>query len=67
MTNKIIIDGEEESVLDESEQTMKPLDVAVQQQRIQAWHPILDPEWMIYFFLAIAIVMIPVGKYRPYA
>lgn len=57
----IVVDGEEESILDESEQTMKPKDVAVQQQRVQAWHPILDPEWMIYSFLILAVIMIPVG------
>ena len=59
----IFIDGEEESVLDESEQTLRPKDVAVQQQRVFAWHPILDPEWMIYSFLILAIIMIPVGKF----
>jgi hypothetical protein len=59
----IWVDGEEESVLDESEQTMRPKDVAVQQQRVFAWHPILDPEWMIYSFLILAVIMIPVGKY----
>jgi len=58
---KIVVDGEEESILDESEQTMRPKDVAVQQQRVYAWHPILDPEWMIYSFLILAVVMIPVG------
>lgn len=57
----ILVDGEEESVLDESEQTMRPKDVAVQQQRVSAWHPILDPEWMIYSFLILAVIMIPVG------
>lgn len=59
----ILVDGEEESVLEESEQTMRPKDVAVQQQRVFAWHPILDPEWMIYCFLALAVIMIPVGTY----
>jgi hypothetical protein len=59
----IVVNGEEESVLEESEQTMRPNDVAFQQQRIYAWHPILDPEWIIYSFLAIAAIMIPVGRY----
>lgn len=59
----ILVDGEEESVLEESEQTMRPSDVAIQQQRVQGWHPILDPEWIIYSFLALAVIMIPVGKY----
>ena len=38
---------EDESVLELSEQTNRPPDVALAQQRIPAWHPILDPEWMI--------------------
>ena len=59
----IMVDGEEESVLDPSEQTQRPADVAVQQQRVEAWHPILDPEWMIYTFLILAVIMIPVGKF----
>ena len=57
----IIVDGEEESVLEDDEQTMRPKDVAVQQQRVFAWHPILDPEWAIYSFLILAVIMIPVG------
>jgi hypothetical protein len=60
----ILVNGEEESVLEESEQTTKPSDVAFMQQRIYAWHPILDPEWVIYSFLAIAVIMIPVGKFH---
>jgi hypothetical protein len=60
----IIVDGEEESVLDEDEQTMRPKDVAVQQQRVFAWHPIMDPEWVIYSFLILAVIMIPVGTLR---
>ena len=52
---------DESSAPDESELKNRPADVAVQQQRIEAWHPILDPEWMIYSFLILAIIMIPVG------
>jgi len=59
--NSAMIDDEEESYLDPSEQTQRPADVAVQQQRVEAWHPILDPEWMIYTFLILAVIMIPVG------
>jgi hypothetical protein len=62
MINKV--GDEDESVLDLADQTMRPKDVAVQQQRVAAWHPILDPEWMIYSFLILAIIMIPVGTYR---
>ena len=53
---------DDESVLDLTEQTQRPADVAVKQQRIQAWHPILDPEWVIYSFLILAAIAIPVGK-----
>jgi len=60
----ILVNGEEESVLDESEQTTRPNDSAFNQQRIAAWHPILDPEWVIYSFLALAVIMIPVGTFQ---
>ncbi len=59
----IVVDGEEESVLEEDEQTMRPKDVAVQQQRVYAWHPIMDPEWVIYSFLILSAIMIPVGTF----
>ncbi|KAG7355634.1 CDC50/LEM3 family protein [Nitzschia inconspicua] len=52
---------DDESVVDISEQVNRPADIAVQQQRIPAWHPILDPEWMIYSFLILAVIMIPLG------
>ncbi|CAJ1970292.1 unnamed protein product [Cylindrotheca closterium] len=54
-------DGEEDSVLDLADQLNRPPDVAIQQQRIKAWHPILDPEWMIYGYLILAVVLIPLG------
>ena len=52
---------DEESELDISEQTNRPKDVAVQQQRIQAWHPILDPEWVIVTLLLLSVILIPTG------
>lgn len=36
-------DDDEDSALDISEQTNRPPDVALLQQRILAWQPILDP------------------------
>jgi hypothetical protein len=54
---------EHESAVDIADQTMRPKDSAVQQQRVLAWHPILDPEWVIYSFLILAVVMIPLGKF----
>jgi hypothetical protein len=52
---------DDDTVLDVSEQVNRPGDIAVQQQRIPAWHPILDPEWMIYSYLILAVIMIPLG------
>lgn len=57
-----IMTDDDESVLDISELVNSPSDNAVQQQRIPAWHPILDPEWMIYSYLILAVIMIPLGK-----
>ena len=56
-------DGESSSILPLDEQTMRPPDRAVQQQRVRAWHPILDPNWMIFSYLVLAVVMIPVGTF----
>ena len=55
-------DGDDESILDLADQTMRPTDNAVQQQRIEAWHPVLDPELVIYAFLVLAVIFIPTGK-----
>lgn len=55
--------SDNESTVDMADQTMRPKDVAVQQQRVLAWHPILDPEWVIYSFLILAVVMIPLGTF----
>jgi hypothetical protein len=59
--------ADDDSALDLADQKNRPQDISVQQQRIQAWHPILDPEWMIYAFLILAIIMIPVGTYKLYS
>jgi hypothetical protein len=53
---------DDESVPDLADQVNLPSDVALQQQSIPAWHPILHPEWMIYSFLIMAMILIPVGK-----
>lgn len=55
------IDEDDDSVLDLADQLNRPSDVAIQQQRIKAWHPILDPEWMIYGYLILAVILIPLG------
>ena len=54
-------DDDDESVLDLSKQTNRPSDIPIQQQRISAWHPILDPNWMIVSYLIVAIIAIPFG------
>jgi len=41
--------------------TRKPADTAIRQQRIKAWHPILDPLWVIITFLIMGGVFVPVG------
>ena len=52
-----------ESVLDISEQINRPEDIPIQQQTINAWHPILDPNWMIFSYLILAAIMVPFGTY----
>lgn len=54
---------DDESVLERSEQTNRPPDVALAQQRIQAWHPILDPLWVIIALFYLGVIMVPVGTY----
>jgi len=56
-------DDDDESVLDLSKQTNRPSDIPITQQRINAWHPILDPNWMIVSYLIVAIIAIPFGYY----
>jgi hypothetical protein len=51
--------------LDESEQLSRPLNVALYQQRIQAWHPVLDPTWVICALLYLAIIFVPTGTNVP--
>jgi hypothetical protein len=50
------------SVLDISEQTLRPIDNAFNQQRVNAWHPILDPVYVIIALFYLGVIMIPVGK-----
>lgn len=57
------MDDDEDSVLDISEQTNRPADTAFSQQRVQAWHPILDPVWAICGLFYIGLIMVPTGKY----
>lgn len=52
---------DDESVLELSEQTNRPADVALAQQRIPAWHPILDPLWVIIALFYLGCILVPVG------
>jgi hypothetical protein len=54
---------DDESVLSLSEQTNRPADTALNQQRIPAWYPILDPVWVIISLFYLGIIMTPVGQY----
>jgi hypothetical protein len=56
-----LLGADDDSVLELAEQVNRPGDIDVQQQRIPAWHPILDPEWMIYSYLILAVIFIPLG------
>jgi len=52
---------DDEDVLDISEQTNRPLDDALHQQRVQAWHPILDPVWVIVALFYLGVILVPTG------
>ena len=45
-----------------SEQTRRPPDTALRQQRVKAWYPVLDPWWVIGGFLLVGAIFVPVGK-----
>ena len=49
------------SVLDISEQTQRPVDNAFNQQRVNAWHPILDPVFVIIGLFYLGVIMVPTG------
>jgi hypothetical protein len=53
--------SDDDSALDESEQLNLPLDVALRQQRIQAWHPVLDPVWVIFALFYLGVIFVPTG------
>eukprot|EP00978_Attheya_sp_CCMP212_P005395 scaffold12077_cov57-Attheya_sp.AAC.1 len=39
----------------------RPRDTALRQQRMVAWHPILDPAWVICGFFILGAIMVPTG------
>ena len=52
---------DDDSVLDMDQQTMRPPDKALHQQRVNAWHPILDPVWVIIALFYLGVILVPVG------
>jgi hypothetical protein len=56
-------ENDNHSVLDISEQTQRPVDNAFNQQRINAWHPILDPVFVIIGLFYLGIIMVPTGTF----
>ena len=52
---------EDEDILPEEQQTMRPTSDSLHQQRIQAWHPVLDPVWVIVGLFYLGVILVPVG------
>ena len=48
---------------DTNPKTRRPKDVALTQQRMKSWQPLLDPKWIIITYLCIGIIFIPTGKF----
>jgi hypothetical protein len=57
----VIVDDDDDDVLDPSEQTQRPIDNALNQQRLNAWHPVLDPVFVIVALFYLGVIMVPVG------
>ena len=47
---------------DTTPKTRRPKDVALTQQRMKSWQPLLDPKWIIITYLCIGIIFIPTGE-----
>lgn len=45
----------------------RPADVALRQQRLKDWKPILDPKWVIGALAVLAAIFIPVGTFQAMA
>ena len=61
-SNTTTNDNDNNSVLDLAEQTQRPVDNAFNQQRVNAWHPILDPVFVIIGLFYLGVIMVPTGK-----
>lgn len=40
----------------------RPNDVALTQQRMKTWQPLLSPRWVIAAYFIIAVIFIPAGE-----
>jgi hypothetical protein len=47
--------------MEQQTQSREPKDIAVFQQRMKAWTPILDPKWVILVLFVIGTVCVPIG------
>jgi len=57
------VPDEDESILDRADQLKRPRDEALRQQRVLAWHPYLDPNWVIITLFLMGLCFIPTGFY----
>ena len=48
---------------DTTPKNRRPKDVALTQQRMKSWQPLLDPKWIIITYLCIGVIFIPTGKF----
>ena len=55
---------DDDDILDLAEQTNRPVDDSIHQQRVQAWHPILDPLWVIIGLFYLGIIFVPTSTYE---
>lgn len=55
------VPDEDESILDRADQLKRPRDEALRQQRVLAWHPYLDPNWVIVTLFLMGLCFIPTG------
>ena len=51
----------EETIDDGSKKTRRPRDVALTQQRMKSWQPLLDSRYVIVIYLIIGIIFLTVG------
>ena len=55
-------DGDVGKQEDSGKVTRRPDNVAIKQQRMKSWQPLLDPKWVIGVYLLIGAAFIPTGE-----